>query len=101
MILNADNLNPLFNNGAINAKQAATFGLKYPLKHGWFKTLIGREISEAMYAELMDCKGRKPKGWLRKDWRKPCVPCEDPQMTKAEAIHEELDQRFHELTGWL
>lgn len=76
MKLTEENITRLFNCNAPNARQTATikllFGLR-GLKRGWIKNLIGREISEGTYGELMSCKGRKPKGWPRSDWRKPCT----------------------------
>jgi hypothetical protein len=76
MILTRENLEALFNCNAPNARQIATLGLRYPLRKGWMETLIGKEINDALYAELMDCKGRRPRGIPKKQWRKPCIPCE-------------------------
>lgn len=76
MILTRKNLEALFNCNAPNARQIVTLGLRYPLRKGWMHQLIGQEISDALYAELMDCKGRRPRGISKKQWRKPCTPCE-------------------------
>jgi hypothetical protein len=78
MNLTRENLEALFNCNAPNARQIATLGLRYPLRKGWMHQLIGQEISDALYAELMDCKGRRPQGIPKKQWRKPCIPCDTP-----------------------
>lgn len=72
MILTKQTLEALFNKNAPNARQIATLGMK--LRKGWMKRLIGTEISDALYAELLDCKGRRPKGIPRKQWKNPCIP---------------------------
>lgn len=74
MTLTREKLEALFNCNAPNARQIATLGLHYPLRKGWMNQLIGQEISDALYAELMDCKGRRPRGIPKKQWRKPCTP---------------------------
>lgn len=74
MILTKQTLTALFNCGSPNSRQRITLGIK--LRKGWMNRLIGTEISDALYAELKDCKGRRPKGFPKKQWRKPCVPCE-------------------------
>jgi hypothetical protein len=76
MKLTHENLHALFNCGAPNERQKATLGIGRKPRKGWLIDLIGTEISEALYAELMDCKGRRPKCIPKKQWRKPCVPCE-------------------------
>ena len=76
MILTRETIEALFNYNSPNARQITTLGLRRPLKKGWIDTLIGKEISDALYAELMDCKGRRPSGLPRREWRKPCIPCE-------------------------
>jgi hypothetical protein len=78
MTITRENLEALFNCNAPNARQIATLGLRYPLRKGWMETLVGKEISDALYAELMDCKGRRPRGIPKKQWRKPCIPCDAP-----------------------
>ena len=74
MTLTRQTLEALFNKNAPNSRQVAT--LKIRLKKGWMKRLIGTEISDALYAELIDCKGRRPRGIPRKQWKKPCIPTE-------------------------
>jgi hypothetical protein len=74
MTLTKQTIEALFNCGSPNSRQVAT--LKIRLKKGWMKRLIGTEISDALYAELIDCKGRRPSGIPRKQWKKPCIPTE-------------------------
>lgn len=74
--LTYQNIHALFNFGSPNAKQKATLGLRN-FKSGWINQLIGTQISAALYEELISCKGRRPKGLPVKQWRKPCVPCEE------------------------
>ena len=71
-----ENIHALFNFGSPNAKQKATLNLK-SYKSGWINKLVGTQISAALYEELISCKGRKPKGLSKKEWRKPCEPCEE------------------------
>ena len=37
---------------------------------GWLDRLKGREMSDELYNELLCCKGRRPHGWPKSDWRK-------------------------------
>lgn len=76
MTLTQENLEALFNCNSPNARQAVTLGMRHPLRKGWMLKLIGTEISDALYAELMDCKGKRPRGFPKKDWREPCIPTE-------------------------
>lgn len=76
--LNEQMADKLFNCRSPNARQASTlkqFGI-HVRRNGWFKQLINLEISEALYVELLDCKGRRPPGFPKKQWRKACVPAE-------------------------
>ena len=75
MILTKETLEALFNSNVPNSRQMQTLRI-YPLRKGWMKRLIGTEISDALYAELIDCKGRRPSGIPRKQWKKPCIPTE-------------------------
>lgn len=76
MILTQESLEALFNCNAPNRRQIATLGIGYPLRKGWMQRLIGTEISDALYAELLACKGRRPRFITKRQWRKPCTPCE-------------------------
>lgn len=74
MTLTRQTLEALFNKNAPNSRQVAT--LKIRLTKGWMKRLIGTEISDALYAELIGCKGKRPRFIPRKQWKKPCIPTE-------------------------
>jgi hypothetical protein len=78
MIITKKNLMALFNCGAPNSAQLTLLGLPpYPLKKGWMKKAIGKEISDDLYRTLMSLKGRKPRGAKRKEWRKGEVVMEE------------------------
>lgn len=68
MILNEQNIAALFNNNSPNSAQIHLLGLK-PMKPGWMKRLVGREIPDDVYMKALALKGRKPKGALRSEWR--------------------------------
>ncbi len=60
----------LFNIGSPNSAQLHLLGLPpYPLKKGWMKELIGREMPDDLYQQVLALKGRKPKGAMVKEWR--------------------------------
>lgn len=70
MKLTRDSVHALFNCGAPNSAQLHLLGLPgYPLRSGWMEPLMGREIPNWLYQRILDLKGRKPKGALRKNWR--------------------------------
>ena len=74
MILTKQTIEALFNCGSPNSRQLATLRIR-PTK-GWMQRLIGTVISDALYAELIDCKGRRPIGLPKAQWKKPCIPTE-------------------------
>ena len=48
----------IMSNGiGLNKHQAIILGMTYPLKAGWIRTLIGKEISDNEYASLISLKG--------------------------------------------
>lgn len=86
MKLNRRNLHALFNSGAPNSAQLALLGLPpYPLKPGWMKLAIGKEVTEEFYSHLMSLKGRKPRGVKRKEWRKGHKEIEPSFLKEEEA----------------
>jgi len=74
MKLTKESLSELFNCNSPNSRQLIT--LKIRLTKGWMKRLIGTEISDALYAELIDCKGRRPRFLPKAQWKKPYIPTE-------------------------
>jgi len=74
MILTKKTIEALFNCGSPNSRQLATLRIRQT--KGWMQRLIGIEISEALYAELIACKGRRPSGLPKAQWKKPCIPTE-------------------------
>ena len=43
-------------NGGFNKKTLNLFGVKWPPKKGWKKLIIGREINEAKFTDLLNAK---------------------------------------------
>jgi hypothetical protein len=79
MTLTKENLEELFNQNAPNSPQLKLLGLRYPLKRGWMRDLIGTEMNELVYAQAKALKGRRPRGMPKTQWRKatcrPGKPC--------------------------
>lgn len=67
--LNKATLAEMFKGSAPNAKQLAMLGLRSPLRSGWMQKLYGTRIKARVYAALLNCKGRKPPGITRREWR--------------------------------
>ncbi len=60
MKLTHENLHALGTNGAgWNKKQLEILGISWPPKNGWLKKLIGTEIEEEKYQQLLDFRGAK------------------------------------------
>ena len=77
--LDTEMVDALFNCRSPNARQSITLmqlGIN-TRRSGWIDKLIGTQISAALYEELISCKGRKPKGLPKKEWAKPCEPCQE------------------------
>lgn len=45
-------------NGGYDKKTLALFGIKWPPKKGWKKKVVGKEIEESKYIDLLKSKGR-------------------------------------------
>jgi len=43
-------------NGGFNKKTLNLFGVKWPPRKGWKKLIIGREINEAKFTDLLNAK---------------------------------------------
>lgn len=69
--LTKENLSALFNCNSPNRKQVSMLGIKYPLRNGWMKQLIGTTIPHSLYASLLSCKGKRPVGVSTKEWKSP------------------------------
>ena len=50
--ITASNLYPCFNAGTPNNRQLAMFGMQWPLRHGWAKEMIGREVPDDFLGKL-------------------------------------------------
>lgn len=59
MILTKEIFNEISINGALTKEQVKYLGGEYPLPKGWVKSLIGRDMFDFMYDELMAMKQKK------------------------------------------
>jgi ribonuclease HI len=59
MKLTIDKLIAGLNCGAINARQLAVLGMKWPPRRGWMRNLIGKEISEDKYKRFLALRKQK------------------------------------------
>lgn len=98
MKLTYQNVHALFNLGCPNTPQRISLGLEYPLKSGWIRKLIGREIEQAEYDRLMALKGRRPKGVQASEWAKGSIaPAEKPPRNDAKALRSKCREQFSRL----
>lgn len=57
MVLKKEHIDSLeTGNGGFNKKTLALFGVTWPPKKGWKKRVVGREINEAKYIDLLNHK---------------------------------------------
>lgn len=60
MILQKEHIDSLeTGNGGFNKKTLDLFGIKWPPKKGWKKKIIGKEVNEAKYIDLLNTKQLK------------------------------------------
>lgn len=60
MILQKEHIDSLeTGNGGFNKKTLDLFGIKWPPKKGWKKKIIGKEVNEAKYIDLLNAKQLK------------------------------------------
>jgi hypothetical protein len=89
--ITASNLYPCFNAGTPNNRQLAMFGMKWPLRHGWTKDMIGRQVPDDFLPKLASL--RKRSGPVRVELVKPViVKIEDfTRDDGTEMMHIQID----------
>lgn len=83
MTLTLKTLHALFNEGAPNSAQLHLLGVK-KARRGWLKQMVGREITDDLYQQVLSIKGRKPKGANKEDWRQGRVVKQPTQKAMPE-----------------
>lgn len=54
------------NNGGWNKAQLALLGIEWPPVQGWLRSLVGKEVSDQTWGQVMALRGVKPKEQKRR-----------------------------------